>query len=441
MSLDKETIQKRMNEALKLAANVGIDAASVACTLEKGFAVTVREKSVESVEHHQQVGFVLTAHVGHRSGSFYTTNLTPQAVVDAVHKAKSLAEVVEPDEASGLPQESELALFPPELSLNHPADLTPQQAIQDGIELESLARSMDRRIALCDGVSVSSYQGERFFANSLGMNAHYLRTEHAKSISLVAVEKSCRQADYEYTQARRASDLWSNDQLAESVVSKVVSRLGARQIPTQKCPVVFSPCVAKSLLRCLVSAVSGRVLYRRSSFLLDSCGEQLFPDTIYLRQLPHLSMGMGSAPFDSEGVKTREYDLVHQGVLKQYVLDSYGARKLGLQTTGNAGGVYNLVMEPTDPDLQSILVKMGTGLLVTELMGQGVNITTGTYSRGAFGYWVEEGKIQFPVEEVTIAGHLRDMFAGLTAVGGDMDKRGRIHTGSLLVNEMTVAGS
>lgn len=441
MSLDKETIQKRMSEALKLAASIGIDAASVACTAETGFAVTVREKSVESVEHHQQVGFVMTAHVNHRSGSFYTTSLTPQAVVDAVHKAKSLAQVVEPDPASGLPEMEELAFSPPELSLNHPWELTPQQAIQSGIELESLARSMDRRIALCDGVSVSSYQGQRFFANSLGMQAHYLRTEHSKSISLVAVEKSCRQADYEYTQARAAQNLWSNERLAESVVSKVVSRLGARQLPTQKCPVVFSPCVAKSLLRCLVSAVSGRVLYRRSSFLLDSCGEQLFPNNICLRQEPHLIMGMGSAPFDAEGVRTRSYDLLRNGVLQQYVLDSYAARKLGLTTTGNAGGVYNLVMEPTEPDLMAVLAKMGTGLLVTELMGQGVNITTGTYSRGAFGYWVENGKIQFPVQEVTIAGHLREMFAGLAAVGGDVDRRGRIHTGSLLVNEMTIAGS
>jgi PmbA protein len=440
MSVKKETILKRMDEALKLATSIGLDSASVGCTLENGFAVTVREGDVESIEHHQQLGFVLSVYTNNRNGSFYTTNLTPQAVVDAVYKAKSLAEKLEPDEAAGLPDKEELAFEPPELSLCHPWELAPRDAIDMGIELESLARSIDKRIVLCDGVSISSYTGQRFFANTLGMNASYSTSEHSKSVSLVAVEGDSRQADYEYSQAREHTRLWDNQKLAHSVGDKVLSRLGARQLTTRKCPVVFAPSVAKGLLRCFLSAVSGRSLYRRSSFLLDSCGKTLFPESIQIGQRPHVAMGMGSAPFDSEGVRTRDYDLVKNGVLQQYILGSYSARKLGLQTTGNSGGIYNLMIEPTHADQAAILAEMGTGLLVTELMGQGVNMTTGTYSRGAFGYWVENGEIQYPVEEITIAGNLKDMFAGLIAVGGDTDDRGRVHTGSLLVNEMMLAG-
>lgn len=441
MTIEKETVLKRMDEALQLAVRIGLDSASVGCTIENGFAVTVREGDVESIEHHQQFGFVLSVYAGNRNGSFYTTNLTPQAVVGAVYKAKSLAERLEPDSAAGLPDKDELAFDPPDLSLSHPWELSPREAIDMAIELESQSRAVDKRIALCDGVSISTYVGQRFFANSLGMKAHYSTSEHSKSVSLVAVEGDSRQADYEYTHARLSDDLWENPRLADKVGKKVVSRLGAKQLTTRKCPVVFAPSVAKGLLRCFVSAVSGRALYRHSTFLLNSCGEQLFPANIQLRQRPHLEMGMGSAPFDSEGVRTRDFDLVSDGVLQQYVLGSYSARKLGLQTTGNSGGVYNLMIEPTHPDQAAVLAEMGTGLLVTELMGQGINMTTGTYSRGAFGYWVENGEIQYPVEEITVAGNLKEMFAGMTAVGGDVDGRGRIHTGSLLINEMMLAGA
>lgn len=440
MSVEKETILKRMDEALKLANNLSLDAASVGCTVENGFAVTVREGDVESIEHHQQLGFVLTVYQNQRSGSFYTTALSPEAVVDAVYKAKSLAEMSEPDVAAGLPEKEELAFEPPELDLYHPWDILPRDAIAQAIELESLARNGDKRIVLCDGVSISTYQGQRFFANSLGMFADYKTTEHSKSVSLVAVEGDSRQADYEYSQARVAADLWTNARLADSVRKKVVSRLGAKQLTTRRCPIVFAPSVAKGLLRCLVSAVSGRALYRRSSFLLDSCGEKIFPAAIQIKQSPHLAQCIGSAAFDGEGVKTRDYDLIANGVLQQYVLGSYSARKLGLQTTGNSGGVYNLMIEPTHVDQAAVLAEMGTGLLVTELMGQGINLTTGTYSRGAFGYWVENGEIQYPVEEITIAGNLKEMFSGMVAVGGDVDNRGRIRTGSLLIEEMTIAG-
>ncbi len=441
MSVDKPTILKRMDEALRLAASIGLDSASVGCTVENGFAVTVRKGDVESIEHHKQVGLVLNVYTNKRNGSFYTTSLSPQSVVDAVYKAKSLAERLEPDEAAGLPEQEELAFHPPDLFLHHPWEVTPREAINMGIELEALSRATDKRIALCDEVSISTYTGQRFFANSLGMRAHYSTSEHSKSVSLVAIEGESRQADSEYSQARLASELLENEKLAKIAGNKVVSRLGATQITTRRCPVLFAPSVAKGLLRCLISAVSGGALYRRSSFLLDSCGEALFPKNIQIYQRPHLKMSIGSAPFDSEGVRTRDYDLVSNGVLQQYVLGSYSARKLGLQTTGNSGGVYNLMIRPTHENQAALLTEMGGGLLVTELMGQGVNMTTGTYSRGAFGYWVESGKIQYPVEEITIAGNLKEMFAGLIGVGGDIDDRGRVHTGSLLVDEMTLAGS
>jgi PmbA protein len=441
LSIDKATILKRMDEALRLSENIGLDSASVGCTVEDGFAVTVRQGDVESIEHHKQVGLVLSVYTKKRNGSVYTTSLSPQAIVDAVYKAKSLAEMLEPDYAAGLPEKEELAFNPVELSLNHPWEITPREAIDIGVELEALSHAVDKRVALCDEVSISTYIGYRFFANSLGMRAHYSTSEHTKSISLVAVEGDSRQADYEYSQARVASELWENEKLAEIAAKKVVSRLGASQLTTRRCPVVFAPSVAKGLLRCLISAVSGGALYRRSSFLLDSCGETLFPKNIQIYQRPHLPMCIGSAPFDSEGVRTRDYDLVSNGLLQQYILGSYSARKLGLQTTGNSGGVYNLMIEPTYKDQAALLTEMGTGLLVTEMMGQGVNITTGTYSRGVFGYWVEKGEIQYPVEEITIAGNLKEIFAGLIGVGGDIDSRGRVHTGSLLINEMMLAGS
>lgn len=440
MTVDAEVIKKRIDSALRLSRSLALDQMSLACTVENGFSVTARSGDAESVEHHKQIGLVINVYVRQRHGSFYTTSLTPQAVEDAVYKAKSLAEQLEPDEAAGLPDPAELAMNPLDLSLCHPWQITPREAIELAIDLEAQACAPDKRIVMCDGATVSTYIGERYFANSLGMQAHYMTSDHHKSIGLVAVDGESRQSDYEYTQARLPTELWDNEFLAQAVAGQVVKRLGARSLSTRRCPVLFAPSVAKGLLRHFLSAVSGQALYRRSSFLLDACGQAIFPESIDIVQRPHLQMRLGSAPFDSEGVRTRDYNLVKAGVLQQYILGSYSARKLGLATTGNAGGVYNLRINPTHADQAALLTQMGAGLLVTDLMGQGVNITTGNYSRGAFGFWVENGKIDYPVKEITIAGNLKDMLSGLIGVGGDIDTRGSVHAGSLLINEMTIAG-
>jgi PmbA protein len=441
MSVDCAAIQKRMLEALDVAADLGLDQTSVACTVENGFSVTARQGDVESIEHHRQIGFAVHVYHQERQGSFYTTSLTPQSVIEAVHKAKSLAEPLEPDSATGLPDKDQLAFSPLDLSLCHPWKITPREAIDLAIDLEARACAWDSRVVLSEGASVSTHLGEQYFANSLGMQANFTTSEHGKSVGLVAVEGDSRESDYEYTQARLSSQLWDNERLAQSAGKKVISRLGARSLKTRRCPVVFSPSVAKGLLRHFFSAVSGRALYRRSSFLLDACGQAIFPPFVHLYQRPHLPTRMGSAPFDAEGVYTRDYDLVRDGVLQQYILGTYSARKLGLKTTGNSGGIYTMFMKPTLPDQNAVLKEMGTGLLVTDLMGQGVNITTGNYSRGAFGYWVENGQIQYPVHEITIASNLKEMFLGLIAVGGDLDERGCLQTGSLLIREMMIAGS
>ena len=440
MPLTRDVIISRMDDALAEAKRSGLDGASVSCNLETGFSVSVRDGGVESVEHHQAMGLSIHVHKGEKSGSCFTTDLTAKSIVDSVQTAKSLANIVEADPAGGLPDQKQLACNAPNLLLHYPWEYSPTEAIEDAVKLEAQARGKDKRIVLSDGVTISSYASEHFLQNTLGFCESYQSTSHSKSISLVAREGSHNESDFEYTQARRATDLWSDEKLAESVARKVVARLGARQLTTRSCPVVFSPSMAKGLLSHFVSAISGSSLYQRASFLLDSCGQKLFPSNVQIDQSPHIPCAMGSAPFDADGVSTRAYDLVRDGILQQYVLGTYGARRLGLETTGNAGGVYNLMLKATDGDQASILQKMGTGLLVTDLMGQGVNIATGTYSRGAFGYWVENGIIQYPVEEITIAGNLKDMFAGISAIGSDADRRGRIHTGSILIDNMVIAG-
>jgi len=328
----------------------------------------------------------------------------------------------------------------PDCDLYHPWDISPADAIQLAMTCEKKAVAADARIINSEGASVSTTISNGVYANTLGFVGHYLLSEHALSCSVVARDQDQMQRDDEYTIARNAKDLTSVDEIAKRAAEKTVMRLGARRIKTQSCPVIFNAPIAKSLLGAFVQAISGGSLYRQSSFLLNAMGKQIFPSFVNVNQQPHLLSAMGSRPFDHDGVATVDQHYIEEGVLSRYVLSSYSARKLGLKTTGNAGGVFNLSIQHADVTLHELMQEMGTGLLVTELMGQGTNIVTGDYSRGAAGFWIEQGKIQFPVEEITIAGNLKNMFAGIVSIANDVDMRSAIRTGSILIDRMMIAG-
>jgi PmbA protein len=336
--------------------------------------------------------------------------------------------------------EKELLAFDySDLDLDHPWDINTEEAMELAIRCENLALQ-DKRITNSEGVSLTNHRGLHIYANSHGFIGSELATEQSMNCVLIAQENGHMHRDFDYTISRKATDLMPLEALAQSAVQKTVRRLGARRLKTRSAPIIFNPSTARALLGSFTSAINGMNIYRKSSFLVDALDQQIFPDFITLTQFPHIPKAIGSAPFDSEGVRTLQQDYVRDGILQRYLLNSYSAKKLGLQSTGNAGGVYNLVITNSDRTLEQLLQQMGTGLLVTELIGQGINLVTGDYSKGAFGFWVENGEIQYPVEEVTIAGNLGEMFKNIVAVGNDTDRRGKIHTGSILIDSMVIAG-
>ncbi len=435
-----DRLERIVRDLLAEAVRQGASAAEAAASSESGLEINVRLGEVETVEHTRDNGLGITVYFGHRKGSASTSDLSPEAVRDAVTAACAIASRTQEDPCAGLADAELMARDSPDLDLYHPWDLAPDAAIQLAIECEDVARAFDPRIVNSEGASVSTHTGLHIYGNSLGFVAGYPSTRHGLSCAVVAQEGDSMQRDYWWTTARAAADLEFPQAVGRRAGERTVARLGARQIPTQRAPVLFSPLTAAGLLRSLTAAISGSSLYRRSSFLLDRIDTRLFPDFVRIHEVPHLRRGLGSAPFDGDGVATRPKDLVSQGILRTYLLDAYSARRLGLTTTGNAGGVHNLHIEPGEWDRAGLLREMGTGLFVTELMGHGTNPVTGDYSRGAVGFWVEGGEIQFPVEEITIAGNLKEMFMGLVAVGNDCDFPGSTRTGSWLIREMTIAG-
>jgi PmbA protein len=435
-----DRLERIVRDLLAEAVRQGASAAEAAASSESGLEINVRLGEVETVEHTRDNGLGITVYFGHRKGSASTSDLSPEAVRDAVTAACAIASRTQEDPCAGLADAELMARDSPDLDLYHPWDLAPDAAIQLAIECEDVARAFDPRIVNSEGASVSTHTGLHIYGNSLGFVAGYPSTRHGLSCAVVAQDGDSMQRDYWWTTARAAADLESPQAVGRRAGERTVARLGARQIPTQRAPVLFSPLTAAGLLRSLTAAISGSSLYRRSSFLLDRIDTRLFPDFVRIHEVPHLRRGLGSAPFDGDGVATRPKDLVSQGILRTYLLDAYSARRLGLTTTGNAGGVHNLHIEPGEWDRAGLLREMGTGLFVTELMGHGTNPVTGDYSRGAVGFWVEGGEIQFPVEEITIAGNLKEMFMGLVAVGNDCDFPGSTRTGSWLIREMTIAG-
>ena len=433
-------LQQTIERVLQLAKQHGADASEAVISQEKGYSVTARSGDVETLEHHQEKSLLITIYKDKRSGSASTTDLSDSAVAKTVEKAYTFALNAGEDPDAGLADPCFLAKEHPDLSLFHHWPLTPAEAIDMAIHCEQVAREQDQRIVESENVSVSTYDGFRIYANSNHFIGAYPSSYHSISCGLVAKDDDLMERDYEYSAARDPKDLDDLIMVAKRAAEKTIMRLGARKIKTQHCPVIFHAPVAKGLLSAFTRAISGGNLYRKSSFLLDHLDKTIFPEHIHLHQQPHLLKGMGSAPFDNEGVKTEDRDYVRDGVLTSYALGSYSARKLDLETTGNAGGIYNLFVSYSDHSLKKLFEEMGCGLFVTELIGQGVNILTGNYSRGVVGYWIENGEIQHPVHEVTIAGNLKNMFKDIVAVGNDVDHRGNIHTGSIWLRQMTVAG-
>lgn len=419
----------------------GASAADTEVSEGFGQTVTVRKNEIETVEYNKDKGVGVTVYMGHRKGHASTSDLSDAALKATVEKAATIARHTAEDEAAGLPDRDWLATDRPELNLFHPWDISVEQAAEMAKACEAAAFSVDKRIENSEGASVSTQASHFIYANSLGFMGGYAGSRHGISAAVIAAEKGAMQRDYWYSSARDASDLESAEKIGRMAGERTVRRLNGRKLDTRTCPVVFEAPVAISLLNSFVGAVSGGSLYRKSSFLLDSLGHTIFSPIVNLREDPFVNKGLGSCPFDNEGVRVAARDVVKDGVVQGYFLSTYSARKLGMASTGNAGGSHNLLLQPGELDLPDLLNKMSTGLLVTEMLGQGANMVTGDYSRGAAGFWVEDGEIQYPVEEITIAGNLKDMYQGILAIGKDVDRRGSKQTGSILVNQMTVAGN
>ncbi|MEJ0087053.1 MAG: metalloprotease PmbA [Pseudomonadota bacterium] len=435
-------LESIVSEALQRAKALGASQSEADVSLQKGLTTTVRLGEVETVEYQRDRGMGITVYFGKRKGSASTADLSPQSVSEIVEKACDIARYTAEDACAGLADPEELARDIPDLDLDHPWDISPEEAVECARACEAAGRAVDARITNSEGASVSSHRGVRVYGNSHGFLAGFPSTSHSVSCALLAQVGEDMQRDYWYGSARDARDLENAESIGRKAGIRAVARLGARKIATQKARVLYAPEVARGLIGHFLGAIRGSSQYRKSSFLLGAAGEQVFPSFLELRERPHILKALGSSPFDGEGVATRDRELVSRGVLQGYVLGSYSARKLGLKTTGNAGGTHNLLVESTTGGVEigALLRQLGTGLLVTELMGQGVNGVTGDYSRGASGYWIENGVQAYPVHEITIAGNLKQMYRNIAAIGSDVDLRGGVRVGSVLLEEMTIAG-
>ena len=432
-----------VEQILAEASKLGATSSEAAVSIESGLSVNARMGEVETVEHNHDKGLGVTVYFGRSKGSASTSDFGEAAIRDTVAAACRIARYTAEDEYSGLADAELMATDIPDLDLIHPWDLSPERAIELAIESEDAARGFDPRIVNSDGASVSSHHSFRVYGNSHDFVGAFGGTRHSMSCCVVGQEPGkdeTMQRDYWYTSSRDAGGLEAPEIIGLKAAERTIKRLGARRIKTCQTPVIFAAEEASGLISSYLGAVRGGAQYRRSSFLLDSDGEQVFPEFVRIDERPLLVRGQYSSPFDREGVATRNRDLIKDGVVQGYILDSYAARRLKLQTTANAGGTRNVFVSHGDDDLQALCRKMGKGLLITDMMGHGTNMVTGDYSRGAAGFWIENGEIQYPVEELTVAGNLKQMFKDIVAIGNDVDERGNIRCGSILVENMTVAG-
>ena len=452
VAINQDASRRQLDQLAELAEDVirraraaGASQAEVSASIDTGLSVNVRLGEVETVEHTRDRGFGLTVYFGQRKGSASTADLNADSIQATLDQACAIARYTEEDPASGLADAARMATQFPELDLWHPWTIDTAQAIALGQDIEAAGRA-HAGITNSEGASVQMGESLSVYANSHGFVGRERGTRHSLSLSLITGDEAGMQRDYWYDSVRSANDFMSAQALGDKAAERTLARVGARRLSTRQSAVLFAPEIARGLIGHLIGAVSGGALYRRASFLLDHAGKQIMPSWLNIVERPYLLRGQGSGAFDAEGVATRDSALIENGVLARYVLGSYSARKLGLESTGNAGGIHNLVVEPghadggAAEDFRGMLKRLGNGLLVTEVMGQGVNTITGDYSRGAAGFWVENGEIAYPVEEITIAANLRDMLSGIVAVGSDVDKRSHLLIGSVLVDRMTIAG-
>ena len=433
-------LEQLMRDILKEARTQGASQAEAGVSVDSGLSLTVRLGEVETLEYQRDRGLGLTVYFGHRKGSASSADLSPAALQDTVRAACSIARYTAEDECAGLADAELMATDFPDLDLSYPWEPEPQAVIDMATRCEDAARSYDARIENSEGATVTTHQGMRVYANSHGFSGGYASTSHSITCSVIGKAGESMQRDYWYSYGRDVRDLESTESVGRKAAERTVARLGARRLATRKAPVLFVPELARGIVGSFLGAMRGGAQYREASFLLKAQGEQVFPDFVQVSERPFLKKALASAAFDNEGVATRDREIVDKGVATTYLLDSYAARKLGLKTTGHAGGVRNLIVKPGELDYAGLLQRMGRGLVVTELLGQGVNGVTGDYSRGAAGFWVEDGVAVYPVEEITIAGNLKDIFRNIVAVGNDVDMRGSMRTGSILISEMTIAG-
>ncbi|MGS0497997.1 metalloprotease PmbA [Pseudoalteromonas mariniglutinosa] len=434
-------IKDAVAEVLEHAKKLGATGAEAAMSSTSGLSVSTRMGEVETIEFNQDGGLGISVYVGNHKGSASTADLSPKTLRTVVEKAIDIAKFTSDDPHNGVADKALLEFAPLDLDLYHPWDVSPEQGIELCHTAEQAALNADARIVNSDGASFSSHQGLRVYGNSHGLITGYPRTRHSISTMVIGKDGEQMQRDSAYTVARDQAGLNSAAAVGLEAAHETLAKLNSQKLGTMKVPVVFRADIANSLFGHLVSAIGGGALYRKSSFLLDSLGTQVFNNCVNISERPHILKGLASSPFDSEGVKTIDREIIQGGELQTYLLASYAARKMNMTPTGHAGGIHNWLVEQTHADLAALLKTMDTGLLVTELMGQGVNTVTGDYSRGAAGFWVENGEIQYPVSEITIAGKLQDMFKGISGIGGDIERRGGIQTGSLLVEQMQIAGS
>lgn len=434
-------LQEQVEQILAEAKRQGASACEVAVSLEQGLSTSVRQREVETVEFNRDQGFGITLYAGQRKGSASTSASGPEAIRETVAAALAIARHTSEDESSGLADKALMARDVQDFDLFHAWDITPEQAIEQALVCEAAAFDTDARIKNADGTTLSTHQGCRVYGNSHGFIGGYASTRHSLSCVMIAEANGQMQRDYWYDVNRQGDLLADPVSIGQRAAQRAASRLGARPVPTCEVPVLFSAELAGGLFGSFLGAISGGNLYRKSSFLEGAIGQKLFPEWLTIDERPHLMRAMGSSSFDGDGLATYAKPFVEKGELVSYVLGTYAGRKLGLPSTANSGGVHNLFVTQGDEDQAALLRRMGRGLLVTELMGHGLNMVTGDYSRGAAGFWLENGEIQFAVQEVTIAGNMRDMFKQIVAVGNDLELRSNIRTGSVLIERMTVAGS
>ena len=440
-TLDQKELEDIVSLVLDEAREQGVDQAEAAASHAIGLCATARLGSVESLEYTNDRGVGVTVYKDQKKGSASTSDFSPAALREAVIKACSFAKYTAADEHSGLADKELMARDIPDLDLAHEWEIQSDDAIRIAIDCEDAARGFDSRVTNSEGASVSSSSGVRAYGNTHGFLAGYPTTSHSINCVVIGESNGDMERDYWYSSARDAKDLESPQEIGKTAARRTVQRLGSRKIKTETAPILFAPEVASGFIGHAIRAVSGGAQYRKSSFLLNAVDEQIFPDFVQIQERPHIPKALGSTPYDAEGVATRERDLVVDGVLQGYILGSYSARRLGLQTTANAGGAHNLLVPGAGEDMESLIKSMHRGFLVQELIGQGVNAVTGDYSRGAVGHWVENGEISYPVHEITIAGNLKDLYQRISAIGNDQDLRSGIRCGSLLVDAMTIAGA